>query len=305
MTFPVVLISGYLGGGKTTFLRHLLPVCGKIGMRPALIINEAGNVNIDGKLLEDLCTEQISIIDGCICCSKQAEIDQTVHDVVERGMGDIILIECSGFSSPQAVLKNLSSSINQGIIEIRHVIGIVDSFRCQRIPVLVDLFKEQIVTADIIILNKWGSLTNDQQQIVNQRIIDIVNPAANIFHVNYGEIGENACLDILMNTNTYDEKNVAHHFHHSHDFSTITVNFPNVTTRKILNEFIEKMPDSIIRAKGFVNLDEGWHSVQCVFNSIDITPFTGNAIGLTSSIVCIGYKIDNDTIPILKIYDEK
>lgn len=301
MAIPVIIISGYLGGGKTTFLRHLLPACGKNGLRPVLIINEAGNIDIDGKLLEDLCAEQISIVDGCICCSKQAEIDNTVIDVVKRNMGDIIIIECSGFSSPLAVLNILSSSIKQGIIEIRHIIGVVDSFRCLRIPILVDLFKEQIATADIVILNKWDTLTDDQRENVSMRINELLKPGTGTFMVNYGEIGENACCAILTGINSrnielYGGENCNHHsLKLPAGFTATRVSFPLSTSRAELDNFLTKMPSSVIRAKGFVNLNEGWHSVQCVFNSIDIAPFNGNTLDLISSMICIEYQ-NNDEI---------
>ena len=73
MPIPVIIVTGFLGCGKTSFLRHLLPRCGVAGLRPALIINEVGDVDVDGELLADLQAEQARLVGGCVCCTLQSQ----------------------------------------------------------------------------------------------------------------------------------------------------------------------------------------------------------------------------------------
>jgi G3E family GTPase len=197
MSVPCIIVSGFLGGGKTTFLRYLLPICGRAGIRPVLIINEAGSIDVDGQLLADLGAEQRKLLGGCICCSLQADLDRAVQELVTQHQGDVILIECSGLSSPKDVLHALRPSRIQHLIQVTHIIGIVDAYRFQRVPMLVDLLRDQIMAADTILLNKWDILDQPQQQRAHERLHELATPDVNVYTTHYGHLDIHACMALL------------------------------------------------------------------------------------------------------------
>ena len=89
MPIPCIIVSGFLGRGKTTLLRRLLQHAGTLGRRPLLVINEAGAVDIDGQLLAAYGAEQVSLLGGCLCCAKHEELASVLTELLAHDSGDL------------------------------------------------------------------------------------------------------------------------------------------------------------------------------------------------------------------------
>lgn len=299
MSIPVIVVTGFLGCGKTSFLRHLLPRCGVVGVRPALIINEVGDVDVDGELLADLHSEQARLVGGCVCCTLQSQLSGTLFDLLERQAGDVIIIECSGLSNPLDVLSALSAPALLREIAVSHIVCLLDAGRAMKVLPMVELARVQAATADVLILNKLDRLDAGRREEVDA-FLDGVNARASRYWVSYGDIGSTA-LDALLTVpplvrcacadmNDHDHE---HHHGYAHSlpdsFCTAAFPLPEQVHRPALEALLHALPAEVIRAKGFALLaDEGWHVVQRVYDVVDISPLYGAVPGIGAMLVCIG-----------------
>lgn len=104
---PVLVVSGFLGAGKTTLINHLLahrPAAERVGV----IVNDFGRINIDGKTLGPRADRVVELSGGCICCSLQAGLTDAVQALAAREDLDRIIVEASGISSLSALLRTLA-----------------------------------------------------------------------------------------------------------------------------------------------------------------------------------------------------
>lgn len=122
----IVIIGGFLGGGKTTVLNHLLAESLKESLKPAVIMNEFGKMSVDGALVsEDIPLSELT--EGCICCAMKADVSEQLHQLYLKEQPDIVFIECSGIAEPVSVLDACLTPILAPFTTITHMIGVVDA----------------------------------------------------------------------------------------------------------------------------------------------------------------------------------
>jgi G3E family GTPase len=176
---PVTVVSGFLGAGKTTLVNHLLQLGNseQIGV----IVNEFGEVGIDGELIlanEDVLIE---IRNGCVCCTVRSDLVAGVNAILARdGVRlDRLIVETSGLADPAPVLQTfLADADVMDKVELESVITIVDAENFQR-QISDAIAREQIAFADLILLNKIDLLA--PPQIVQlERQLRAINPAAEL-----------------------------------------------------------------------------------------------------------------------------
>lgn len=297
MSIPVLIVTGFLGAGKTSLLRQLLPLCGEAGVRPALIINEVGTVDVDGQLLADLHAEQARLVGGCVCCTLQAQLGETVHDLLDRQACDLIIIECSGVSNPLDVVSVLSTPALVSQVAVSHVLCLLDASRVEKTLKMVELAQTQAATADILVLNKTDCLDDARTDAV-RALATQINPHAVQHWAQYGAIGREALLALLTDTPPirYACDCGHHHCHHephTHalpaSFCTVALPLPSPISREDLEGLLHALPAEVIRAKGFADvLSEGWQVLHKVFDSVECYPFTGPAPSTGAILICIG-----------------
>lgn len=327
MPIPVIIVTGFLGCGKTSFLRHLLPMCGEAGLRPALIINEVGDVDVDGELLADLHMEQVKLVGGCVCCTLQSQLKETVFEVLEQERGDCLIIECSGLSNPVDVLHVLTIPALLSRVVVSQLICLVDATRIGSILRAVDLTKMQIATANLVLLNKSDQVAIGMHEEV-QRVIDALAPHAETCWTTYGDPGGERLCSILTDptpVRTWEKANGtptphshnhrpnhdadAHHDHghahgHSHahthalpaSFCTMAFPLPSDATQGAVSQCLQHLPANVIRAKGFAWVDDVWHVLHKVYDTVDITPYSGGTPSCGAVLVCIGQHLEEDAI---------
>ena len=103
MSVPILLVTGFLGSGKTTLINDLLQ--DEHGMRIAAIVNDFGSINIDAALLESASDEVIGLKNGCICCSLQGDLLRTLKQGLTNNAPDLIVIEASGVADPEGIIQ--------------------------------------------------------------------------------------------------------------------------------------------------------------------------------------------------------
>jgi len=302
MPIRVIIVTGFLGGGKTSFLRHLLPVCGEVGLRPALIINEVGAVDVDGELLADLHLEQVKLVGGCVCCTLQAQLKETLFDVVEQQRGDCIIIECSGLSNPVDVLNVLTIPALISRVVVSHLVCLVDATRMEKIVHTIELAKTQIATADLVLVNKADQVDAGRRAAL-QRVATGLAPQAAVQWTTYGNPGADLLRQLLTDpapVKTWEQAAAAtprHDHPHTHSlpasFCTLALPLPARLSRAQLQQLLQALPANVIRAKGFARLDDGaWQVLHRVYDAIDIAPYAAEMPSCGAVLVCIGQHLE-------------
>ncbi len=203
MTAPMptsfIMITGFLGAGKTTLLRHLLSA--QQDQKLAIIVNELGEIGIDGTLiLEDSPDRILEMNNGCVCCEVREDLVAAIKQLLDaRQSGaiqfDHIVMETTGVARPAPIVETLHSPTLKKLLHLNGVITVVDAFH---IASQLDQFpeaQEQIGVADFIVLNKTDLLAADEIKSVEQRITAI-NPYAVIQRSNQCQVETKALFDL-------------------------------------------------------------------------------------------------------------
>lgn len=162
---PMVVVAGSLGSGKTTLLRRLLAA--DLG-RVALIVNEFGELGIDGQILEGENLRMIELPGGCVCCSLAGEFAAAVAELVAGVAPELILVETTGVAEADALVLDIEENLPQ--VRLDAAVVVVDADACCRFPELGYAERSQIGVADLLLLNKIDLVTAAQRDEVAARL---------------------------------------------------------------------------------------------------------------------------------------
>jgi cobalamin biosynthesis protein CobW len=287
---PVTIITGFLGSGKTTIIRNLLE--NNNGKRLAIIVNEFGEMGIDGELLKSCCTNEEDIMElsnGCVCCTVQDEFLPIMLQLMERKDSiDHIIIETSGLALPKPLLHAFNWPELKPQITVDAVITVVDAVGqatgeiCDRARVeaqrqadesldhetpIEELFEDQLSCADLIVMTKRDLLDQKQFEDVQAIISSKIRPNVKTLVANKGVIAADILLGIeaqaendLANRHSHHEEDHANGHEHEHDdridsvVVEITATHSLETLVSTLKEIIEE--HEIYRIKGFINVPD-------------------------------------------------
>ncbi len=250
---PVSIVTGALGSGKTTLLNRILTE--HHGLRIGVIVNEFGDVGIDGDLIETSDEDIIELPNGCVCCTVRGDLVEAVRSTLARKV-EYILIETSGMAEPGPVANTFLSS---DIPEVRNqakLDGIIAVADAEHLLVSLsesETTSEQIAAADVVILNKTDTVDEERILAVERKIHEI-SPRAFIFRT----VRAVAPLDILLATGKFDidrwlaegKDRAEHHAHAGFKAEAVTQDAPlrlDATTN-----LLRSIPVDIFRAKGIL-----------------------------------------------------
>ncbi|MDE0764838.1 MAG: cobalamin biosynthesis protein CobW [Amylibacter sp.] len=239
---PATVVTGFLGAGKTTLIRHMLQ--NAQGKRIALIINEFGDLGVDGDILkgcgDETCTEDdiMELSNGCICCTVADDFIPTMQALLEReNKPDHIVIETSGLALPQPLIRafnwpEISTKVTvDGVVTVvdgkavtegrfAHNVEAIDAQRkldenLDHETPLSELYRDQIACADMIVVNKSDLLTKDETAKI---ISDLKTNSREGVQVVTSTMGA-LPIDILLGQGVGAEGDLAsrHEVHHHHD----------------------------------------------------------------------------------------
>ena len=251
---PVTVITGFLGAGKTTLIRHLLQ--NNEGRRVAVLVNEFGEVGIDGELLRScqVCPEEspdaqptpsniVELTNGCLCCTVQEEFLPTMQELLKRrDQLDCILIETSGLALPKPLVQAFrwpeirTAATVDGVITVvdcealasGQVVGDLDALEAQRqadpnleheTPI-EELFEDQLACADLVLLTKVDQVDSDAQAKVQQWLHQELSPGVKVVPCDRGQISTNLLLGFNAAVEDNLDQRPSHHDteeDHDHD----------------------------------------------------------------------------------------
>lgn len=229
MSTPVLLLTGYLGSGKTTLVNHILT--NERGIRFAVIVNDIGEVNIDadliqrGGIVDSKDDSLVALQNGCICCTLKMDLVKQLDDIMAMGKFDYIVIEASGICEPAPIAQTICSIPRMGAEFSKHglpkldcIATVVDALRMQDEfscgedltakkhdeEDIANLVIQQIEFCNIIVLNKISEVTETEKGRI-RTIIKALNPGARIIECDYADVN----IEDLINTHLFNFNKVA------------------------------------------------------------------------------------------------
>ncbi len=284
---PVTVITGFLGAGKTSMIRHLQATAS--GKRLALIINEFGDLGVDGEILKSCgvtgCTEDdvVELANGCICCTVAEDFVPTMEALLARpAPPDHIVIETSGLALPKPLVKAFNWPEIRTRVTVDGVISVIDGaavaegrFAADPAAVqaqreadamldhdspLEELFEDQLACADVVVLNKADLLDEAALARVTEQIGARLRPSVRVLSAAHGAIDAGVLLGLGAAAEDDLDSRPSHHDgvdEHDHDdFVSFTVTFGEVRAPDELAARLKAAiaAHGILRIKGFVSV---------------------------------------------------
>ncbi|KGF91043.1 MULTISPECIES: CobW family GTP-binding protein [Prochlorococcus] len=315
---PVTIISGFLGSGKTTLLNHILK--NQVGLKTAVLVNEFGEIGIDNDLIIEGSEDMIELNNGCICCSINGELLNTVSKVLERsGQIDYLIVETTGLADPLPVAMTFAAGDLREKVRLDSIITVIDGENFDFEINKKSVAYSQILYGDILLLNKCD-LVNEEQLMRVEEFINNIKKEPRILRSINSEVGLQTIMSVgLFETDTFqfekDKKNVEDNSHdhssHSHDHSSHSHDLNNIegftsvsyetfepfSLRKFQYFLDNQISQNVFRAKGILWFMESerkhlFHLSGKRF-SLDDEKWTKEK---SNKIVLIGKNLDHQTI---------
>ncbi len=285
---PIVIITGYLGSGKTTLMQNILK---QEKRKIALIVNDMGSINIDASILNKTGNrvaqiEMVEMQNGCICCTLKDEFMAEIERLSEDRSIEAIFVEASGISEPSSIagaFLNYEEMTEYTRVYLKSVVSVVDVDRIYREFLhnlsadedtedgdVINLIMDQIEFCNLMILNKTDLLNEAELEEVKVGLRALQQEAEMIECVN-----GNADLDVILNREDFDFDEVEAYSavqralnNCEHDDEAACVDEYGISSfvfeerrpfeREAFNAFLEDYPEVLIRTKGYIWFSDDW-----------------------------------------------
>jgi cobalamin biosynthesis protein CobW len=286
LKIPATVVTGFLGAGKTSLIRHLLERSG--GRRLALLINEFGNLGIDRGIIGacgiPTCREEdvIELANGCICCTVADDFLPAMHMILARSPApEHIIIETSGLALPKPLVQAFAWPEVKAQVTVDGVLVVVDAAavlagRFASDPAalakqraadpalshdespLEELFEEQLLCADLVVVNKADQIGVDDLDRIEATIRPHLRPSVRLLWTNHGRVDPVVALGMGIGAEDDLENRPSHHDggeEHGHDdFETFVIGVPPVADPAQIETRLREAARrfDILRIKGFL-----------------------------------------------------
>jgi cobalamin biosynthesis protein CobW len=284
---PCTIVTGFLGAGKTTLVRHVLENAD--GRRLAVIVNEFGDVGIDGEILKNCgiesCSEDsiVELANGCLCCTVADDFVPALKSLLDRPQPpEHIVIETSGLALPKPLVKAFNWPEIASRVTVDGVVAVVDgaavaagrfaddpdAIARQRAAdesldhdnPLEEVFEDQLLCADLVILNKADLMSSAERRTVTGEIGKTLARAVKVVEAENGQVPIAVLLGLGAKAEADLEHRPSHHDfegEHDHDdFDTFIIDLPAFSSPQALVDRMAKAAEAhdVLRMKGFVEI---------------------------------------------------
>jgi cobalamin biosynthesis protein CobW len=285
---PCTVVTGFLGAGKTTLIRNLLEQAN--GKRLAIIVNEFGDVGIDGEILRSCgvenCSDEdiVELANGCICCTVADDFVPALDKILSlEPRVDHILIETSGLALPKPLVQAFQWPGVRNRVTVDGVVAVVDGPALAQGEVTADrgalekqraedssidhddpieeVFEDQVACADLIVLSKSDLLGADDRARATSLVGTYLPRAVKIVPSSHGKIDPSVLLGLGLAVENDIENRKTHHddeLDHEHDdFDSFVVDLPAISDLEALTRKVAAAAEAanVLRLKGFVHVE--------------------------------------------------
>jgi G3E family GTPase len=305
---PVHVLSGFLGSGKTTLLSRVIDYYQARGLKAAVIMNELGEVNLDGQIVGND-VPMAELLGGCICCTSRGDLGLEIKTLLDEHQPDVIIIESTGAANPMEIIDGVTGAAIYARIDLRTIVTVVDG------PGLIEqskrssartfrLMLDQIRCATHLVVNKADKLEPDEQVQVETMIREL-NKYAPVTVTTRCEVdmelfeGESSSEHAPLPTVGLHDEAVPHecgpgcHHGHAHEDAAavhaagdhashehvmaVTYYFRSAVDSSAFEAFMKGLPEDIYRAKGILSFTDTSSSrflFQYAYGEIDVMKIT-------------------------------
>jgi cobalamin biosynthesis protein CobW len=330
---PVTVLTGFLGAGKTTLLRRLLL---DSGQRLAVLVNEFGEVGIDGDLIAScgFCPEEeragrlVELANGCLCCTVQDEFLPTMESLLQRAdQLDGIVVETSGLALPEPLVAafgwpeirtrtrvNAVVAVVDGeALAAGHVVGDAEAVEAQRradpsldhLTAIEELFDEQLEAADLVLISRADRLAPEVLAAVEERLRPLLRRGARLLPMARGQLDPRVILDGAEHD--HDPHDHEPHDHAHVAMASLVVRRPGSWERSALEERLGALlaSEPVIRLKGrlrqaerplLLQIQAVGARLECWYEGSAQASFDGPAAAEGLELVVLGAAGDRDRL---------
>ena len=263
----MVVVTGFLGSGKTTLVNHLV----KTQIESLVIVNEYGDVPVDHSLVEGVKEEAIALPNGCLCCHVRGDLEEALMGAaLRRRRGEIagfdrVIVETSGLADPGPVAQTLyNDHALSRDYKLGPIVTVVDAADAEARQASADIARSQIAAADVVVLSKTdraADLSSTKKEILS------LNPAVECIPARFGEVDARLLLETRTGQKAFEAAQ------HSGAIRSFSMKFERPVRRELLQHFIATLVElrgrDLLRVKGFVPVEDGLVAVQGVRHVFD------------------------------------
>jgi G3E family GTPase len=265
---PVVLVTGFLGSGKTTLLRHLAP--SHPDWRMVFLVNEFAETDVDGGLLAETGRPTHSVIGGSLFCEcKAGDFIRTMREHVtehhRESPLDAVIIETSGMADPEAIGALFDQHGLSADFSLRCIVTIVAPGNFLRLQANLPVVEKQILMSDLILINKIDTVDRATLEAV-EAAVRRINPAAEIVRTEFCQ------SDISLPGRSSRLPKGRLSTCEANPFSTTGLVWPSHLSAEALREFLQGLPDTILRIKGCAETPGGCWRVERTVDTFELQP---------------------------------
>ncbi|MDR3603224.1 MAG: GTP-binding protein [Syntrophaceae bacterium] len=293
----IYIIGGFLGAGKTTLLQRILNWDIDLSST-AVLVNEFGQISVDGMLLDSKGTRLIELTSGCICCSMGGEFLKSLNEVLNKYIPTRIFVETTGVADTLDIIALLMDSDVLDKAILKNIVCVLDADFWQEKDNFGIVFFNQVKAADLIILNKIDLVDTDLIPLFIEEIRQI-NPRAMIAPTCQCEIDPDILLErdetelshLLDNVNLLTKSELGDE--KRPEFMTFTFLDEGFLSEARFTAFIEKIPSNVFRIKGIVRFPGGKVALNHVGGR---SQWTEIKCSEGTELVFVGWRMDTDAI---------
>jgi G3E family GTPase len=310
---PVTILSGFLGAGKTTLLERILK--DPQGTRYGVLVNDFGAINIDAELIVETGADQVSLANGCICCTIRDDLVEAIGNLLDaEPPPEHLVIETSGVSRPVAVADAVEDPSLAGRVSLDAVFCLVDAAGFRDLDYAsTELAIEQVCGADMAVINKCD-IASDQDIAGVETTLRGPMPKLRVLRTRYAEVprevlfGPGRPATVRVKPQTEDHAH-SHDHDHEHDhraeFEAWSWQAEGPLDRARFREAVRALPESLLRAKGVLRFADR-PSERAIFQLVGkrhtLSAESGTAPA-TSQLVAIGRHGAFDAEKLTEIFD--
>lgn len=282
-TIPVHIIAGFLGSGKTTLMNRLLAKRPP-DLRPAIIVNDFGEIALDGDLIEHSEYALKELASGCVCCTLKGPLSDTLAVFVEEEDPDVILIETTGVAIPAELGSLFHSEKLEPWVHLGNVVCVVDAKSFLKYEPHFTILKKQVQQANTIVLNKVDLVTPEQYTATRNRLEYLSQPDAHIVETKHCQLDAHIIFE--KRPQYFPAFLEIPHTHPHEEFTSFAFETDQVIALDKLENFLKISSPKLVRAKGIVQTDQGPKLVQVTLSGYTLSDW--NSATTQSRFVFIG-----------------
>jgi G3E family GTPase len=315
---PVTILCGFLGAGKTTLLQRVLSE--PQGIRYGVLVNDFGAINVDAALIAESTAEQVSLANGCVCCTIRTDLVDALGSLLDRNpLPDRIIIEASGLSRPLPIADALEAEALGGRVALDGILCMVDGDGFTDLDfAATELALDQAAGSDIVILHKVDLATAEQLAAVEKTLSGAL-PRLRLARASHGDVPRNLLFGVQHETHEcgHDHQHEHgtcaecahdhdHHHDHADEFEAWSWSSDRPVDADRIRAALKRMPQSLLRAKGVLRSADGDDS-RLVFHLVGKRSQLNRETGTppaVSTLVAIGRRGSFDHAALTTLFDD-